>query len=171
MYSSRLDCNAVIVLFLNDMTFLIHDLSTPLDCDDGVERLWDRVCTVAVFFWFIARNLMVCQKHSALSCLKYEFWCWSIFQAWWFLARLWERWAFAISHLSYETNAIRHFVLQVHFFWLSGGSQDPSTDLTAWTRVRVWGTGCWPCGITFLRVSACHQADSTLRECVIFDPS
>ena len=115
--------------------------------------------------------VILCQKHSALSCLKYEFWCWSIFQAWWFFARLWERWAFAISHLSYETNAIRHFVLQVHFFWVSGGSQDPSTDLTAWTRVRVWGTGCWPCGITFLRVSACHQADSTLRECVIFDSS
>ena len=68
MYSSRLDCNGVIVLlFLNDMTSLIHDLSNPLDCDDGVERLWNRFCMVAVFFWFIARNLMVRQKHFMLS--------------------------------------------------------------------------------------------------------
>ena len=27
--------------------------------------------------------------------------------------------------------------------------------------------GCWSCGITHLRVSALHQAESTLRECVI----
>ena len=31
--------------------------------------------------------------------------------------------------------------------------------------------GCWPCGITHLRGSVLHQAESALRECVILDPS
>ena len=42
----------------------------------------------------------------------------------------------------------------------------PTPDLR-----RVRGTGCWPCGIAHLRVSALHQVESTLRECVILHPS
>ena len=33
------------------------------------------------------------------------------------------------------------------------------------------GYGCWACGIAHLRASALHQAESTLRECVILHPS
>ena len=54
---------------------------------------------------------------SALSCLRYEFWCWSIFQAWWLLARLWERWAFANFNLSLFYESVSFSCLSILPSW------------------------------------------------------